>query len=652
MKKILFASLFILLGFQGIAQKEDNAYYLPDLDITDSRILERSGFKNQKIDSASIAENTASDLGELLSLQSPIFIKRQGVGGLATPSFRGTGASHTQLFWNGINLNNPMLGQVDLSLFPVFLNNKINVNFGASSLLYGTGGLGGAIRLESQPSWEKGLSVTARQYAGSFSTFATSLGIRTGNEKWNSTTKVYFKTADNDFEFTNTSQKESPEQDEYPRQKNKHAEQKQQGFLQEISRKLGRSDQITGRFWHQKNDRNLPPSMNKPSSKAVQKDDASRGILEWQHNDAFKNIIVRGAWVEETISYNNPDTNTDTKSLSTSWHLNGIFNFQLHESLYLNSGFTARKDNAKTDNYQDLESEKKVSRVQDKQDIYMNLEWQPSPRWSLSALARQQWIDGKAKPFLPSLGASVEVLNKKTFNWQTQANFSRNFHAPSLNDRYFYPVGNPNLKPEKGWNGELANRWKLKHKLFTAEYELTAFYSDIDNWIIWRPGVLRLWKPENLRRVISKGLEHTLSVQWNIGEWKMHTRINYSYISSENQKSYDGQDDIVNEQLIYVPRHNFNGFFRLRYRSWHATVEEQGYGKRNIRTKEYQNDEYLAAYWLTNINIGRSFNWGTHRVDAQLRINNFFGYHYQSVARRPMPERCFGFTIVYSFINS
>ena len=67
----------------------------------------------------------------------------------------GTTASHTLIDWNGININSPMLGQSDLSLFPVGLIDDINIYFGGASMLLNNGGIGGTINLETAPVWKK-----------------------------------------------------------------------------------------------------------------------------------------------------------------------------------------------------------------------------------------------------------------------------------------------------------------------------------------------------------------------------------------------------------------------------------------------------------------------------------------------------------------
>jgi len=63
-----------------------------------------AGFKTVRIDSAILSNYNNESLADMLAENSGIFVKSYGMGGSATPSFRGTGASHTQLQWNNINI--------------------------------------------------------------------------------------------------------------------------------------------------------------------------------------------------------------------------------------------------------------------------------------------------------------------------------------------------------------------------------------------------------------------------------------------------------------------------------------------------------------------------------------------------------------------
>jgi iron complex outermembrane receptor protein len=108
----------ILLAFSvrsTIAQNLNDTLDLPVFELKSEFILNNQGFKRVRLDSSILIPKSGGDLGQILSQHSTIFIKSYGNGTLATSSFRGTAAQHTQVQWNGISLNSPMLGQTDMS---------------------------------------------------------------------------------------------------------------------------------------------------------------------------------------------------------------------------------------------------------------------------------------------------------------------------------------------------------------------------------------------------------------------------------------------------------------------------------------------------------------------------------------------------------
>ena len=56
-------------------------------------------------------------LSDALNEFSSVYVKSYGSGGLASLAIQGTSAEQTAIEWNGVKINAPSLGQVDLSLF-------------------------------------------------------------------------------------------------------------------------------------------------------------------------------------------------------------------------------------------------------------------------------------------------------------------------------------------------------------------------------------------------------------------------------------------------------------------------------------------------------------------------------------------------------
>ncbi|MEM1218588.1 MAG: Plug domain-containing protein, partial [Bacteroidota bacterium] len=67
---------------------------------------------------SSLNKSGALDLGALLQQQGLLHIKDYGPGRLSTLTLRGGSAGQSQVVWNGIPLNAPTLGLLDLSTLP------------------------------------------------------------------------------------------------------------------------------------------------------------------------------------------------------------------------------------------------------------------------------------------------------------------------------------------------------------------------------------------------------------------------------------------------------------------------------------------------------------------------------------------------------
>jgi vitamin B12 transporter len=152
MNKSLITIGLLLAGLNAVAQTDTLKPVLVEAEktINPSKTSKTIAFSDDQL-----LELGQRNLGDLLSKSSAIYIKSYGLGALATPSVRGTGASQTQVFWNGININSPTLGQSDLSIFPLIFINKAQLHLGSTGTVDGSGGIGGSIRLDSETTTTK-----------------------------------------------------------------------------------------------------------------------------------------------------------------------------------------------------------------------------------------------------------------------------------------------------------------------------------------------------------------------------------------------------------------------------------------------------------------------------------------------------------------
>ena len=117
-----------------------------EVGVTGIRPMKEIGVQKTQLDTLVLHENIALSMADVLTFNTAIFIKQYGRATLSTVAFRGTAASHTQVMWNGMRINSPMLGMTDFSMIPSYFVDDATLLHGTSSLNVVGGGLGGFSR--------------------------------------------------------------------------------------------------------------------------------------------------------------------------------------------------------------------------------------------------------------------------------------------------------------------------------------------------------------------------------------------------------------------------------------------------------------------------------------------------------------------------
>ena len=143
----------LLLTFPKISYtqtKDTSRQQLQEVIVIETKKIQfEDSKKTISIDSLTLSRYNTSSLSELLSHQSAIHIKSYGNGNIATTSMRGGNANHTAILWNGLNIQNAMLGQTDLSIIPSAFFDQISLEYGGASAMWGSGAIGGSIHLKN-----------------------------------------------------------------------------------------------------------------------------------------------------------------------------------------------------------------------------------------------------------------------------------------------------------------------------------------------------------------------------------------------------------------------------------------------------------------------------------------------------------------------
>lgn len=559
-------------------------------------------------------------LADLLQEAPAVFVKSYGPSGSSTPAFRGTGASHTQLFWNGLPINSPMLGLTDLSLGNVGMFEDVSLVFGAASAAYGDGGLGGAILLDNARP-ESGLAITAGQEAASFGNYRSNLGIAGGKGKWRASTKVNYMQGRNNFPFENISRSTSfPDTLE-------HSALQQLSLLQQVSFNPGNRDEITARLWLNGMDRELPPTMLTNNLTESQSDRTARAMLEWQRwSYSGWRSEVRAAFFHDRLHYRNELAGIDSDSRTGQGFLDAKVGRYWKTKLFQEAGIRLNRICAISPGYDQ-------PILQTNATAFTRLRYTPGNGLRASLLIREtlqadQW-------------AIPAVVLDASYSWQRNrvyVNGGRNFRFPGFNDLYWQPGGNPDLQAENAWTAELGMKQELLpgEGKFGLRTHFSGYVSQVADMILWVPGAGSIWSAENVQSVFVRGLEASVKLEKRTGNWRWSGEGSYALTVSENRSGGIGQ--VEGRQLIYVPRQT--GLIRLRLSrgNWSAIASQQFTG---LRYTTRDNTESLPAFSLGNFRLTRKFVLKSSALEAYAAINNAWNSSYQTIPWRPMPGRNF-----------
>lgn len=606
---LLFSCAYSLYAQQdSIMLKPVTIYGLPE-----QKYLEGSAFND--IDSSLQKSYTSNHLGEALAIQFPVYFRNYGNGMISGISMRGTSPQHTAVLWNGININSFSLGQADFSILPMVAFDEIKVHAGGGSARFGSGAFGGTVMLNSSFP-EKSNLFSAKQEVGSFGRYFTSAKMIFENGPVSSSTSVYRLQSQNDFKINRTNERQQ------------HASFTQQGIVQDIAYTIAPNKSIRLHYWYHDAAREIQPSIGKYNSTDEQQDRNHRLSVSYQQNAAWGKLKTGGGIVDDVIVFNGNKTEV------------------LRWIAFTNHQYTIAKQwhlQFSTDWNHIIGKIKEYGRqpVEDRIDVAASVQRNIN-KHSLSFNLRQPFISQVTAPLLPYLGASVMLLNQSGHQLMLSTNVSKNFRAPTFNDRYWQNLGRQNLKPETTHAAEAGLTWKNGLQEFSSR----GFYQMVDQWIQWTPDAGGVYRPENIKQVEARGVEATAAAQWSAGLFVFRSKASYQYTRSTASKAAFVEAATIGKQLIYTPLHTGNAFASVKLNEWHFTVFMQYSGK---RFTEASNAEVYAlpAYFLCDASLERSLPVKRSIFGVQFAVRNVFNEIYQQYAGRAMPGRYFNLQLSY-----
>ncbi|MFN4084098.1 MAG: TonB-dependent receptor plug domain-containing protein [Bacteroidia bacterium] len=559
--------------------------------------------KHLVLDSIILLTGLNQNLGDFLQNQSQVFIKNYGPGQLASLSMRGGSAHHTPLLWNGFNLQNPMLGQVDLSLFPAFFFNRIQINYGSNSGLFGSGAIGGNINIETTQNFDNIFSgkIIAGYHSNNVYTSGASINLK--HNKIFGGLKLLYAGGPNNYTFLNDFKKPNIKENA------NHAAFNQYALLANIGSQISNQSSLQFHTWVQQSSRKIQPPIATANTFPVQDDAAKRFMLDYKFEKSRYRLQIRNGTFFDEINYSSLATPlSQSKTLVQTIFTDQYFSIK---SSLLHVGTMYQ--------YEQVNATAMDNKHRNRVALFTSYRWYGlNHKLTQQIILRQETADGQLLPFIPNYNAEL-VLSKQL---KIMANVSRVFRLPTFNDLYWPVLGNINLKPEEGWCTELSSELKYNGIGITA----TLYHKNISNWIIWIPDENGLFRPQNIKKVWSRGAE----ANWNLKVWE-----GYGKITASGLHDFNLATDEKEKQLIFTPRlrHNFN--FGWQFKNFNFTINHRYTG---VSFSSNDHTSWLMPFNITNVYASYFLILKNNKsLHTQLACNNVFNKHYMYIPARPMP---------------
>jgi vitamin B12 transporter len=593
------------------------------------------GSQRLEVDSAALAQYRGGTAADVLGARLGLYIKNYGPGQLATLSLRGTSAQHTAVLWNGLNIALPTLGQNDLSLLPISGNTQLSVQLGPAAALYGSGAVGGALVLRTEPDWRPGLRGSVQGDLGSFGLRGGNLEARTATPTVAVRVAASYRQAQNDYPYL------LREPTGLVRYTMRNAALRHQWSISpDIAWRVGTAGELTASVWLTDTDREIQQGVSVAGSNAREIDQSRRLVLGYrQVTPRGGQWQVRGAWFEDIINYSDQGAVSNSRVRTTQSQAEYTAPLGPHASLRL--GVEAQHFAAVVDGYgPEAITENRAA------------------AFGLLRNVRQAALPAGLAPLTPTLGVEWDLHQPEAPDslaaadrpgLTLKASVARTYRAPTLNERYWRPGGNPDLLAESGHGYEAGLRHRLgagPHLLL--ENELTAFYQLVDNWVQWLPlGAGGTYSPRNLRQVRSQGLEASTALRGHLGRYRAAARLAYSYTQTQKTQGVAVDTDPVGLQLAYVPLHRANFTTDHGWRGWlgSATYTFTSYVYTTASASSF-----LPAVGLLSATLGRTVLLPGHTsLTLLLQSTNLLNRAYDSYPARPAPPRAYSVSLRFAY---
>lgn len=245
----------------------------------------------------------------------------------------------------------------------------------------------------------------------------------------------------------------------------------------------------------------------------------------------------------------------------------------------------------------------------------------------------------------PSVSLSAHPFGRSLM---LRAFYKDYYRQPTFSETYFYHLGTPMLKPERTRQAGVGATWQgnLGKKGPAISFTLDGYYNDLTDKISSVPYNLFVWRTENRGKVIIRGLDATLQMNYRFAP--RHSLLlsgNYSLQDAADRTS--PTDNTYGKQSAYLPLHS--GAVNLAWENpWlNIGLTFSGASSR-WATNNHAPSTRLPGYGELGATFYRDFHLDSGVLKTSFSLHNMLNKNYEIVRRYPMPTRRFVLTIAYT----
>ena len=633
MEKLSFIFLFSFSFLNIFSQVKDSIPLLLEVDsVYVSASRQTSDNLNLKEAIFELVGNKRmpfNTLEKILDNKSNISLKKYGEGQVSTISVKGFNASQTNVSWNGVNINSPLLGQADVSTVSIGNNTTLMLKEDNSD------NIAGEVSLKNNFDYYRKRQFKLISSVSSFGSFNQGVSYEfSKNKKLYSNSNASFSYNFNHFKYLNKSLRNQ-----------------QEIFLKNGETMSLHFEQING-FKLKKNNelrlfakifyanRNIAPTIYQFSSTRNQKDNLYLGKLEWRKFDVEKqyNFQLSTSFVHQLQKVKLSKTSTIIEYGSNSWQTNLLVEKKLIQHL----DFTINVDNILETGFSNNYNK---DTWRNKFYLKPSLRYKVLKGFALKVSLAEIIVNSNFSQVLPSLEIKYFKQNLPA-KVLLLFDYSRKVHFPSLNDLYWNPGGNINLQEEYAHNFNfnfiIERDFKplKKENKFYFRNKMEVFNILSENYIQWQPSNQGFWEPKNIGKVYSRGFTNDLSLKYTFtNNLTIQNALSYNFTRITKLEE--------SVQLVYVPMTSIYNSTKIETQ-WFEFIINQQYISEKFTN--YTNTLSLENYYLLDLTISREFNLQkTHKLYIYFEANNLLNKTYFTYINRALPKRNFALKLKYTF---